>query len=219
MKLLTVAAITLSIVSARAATVIAATWNTPTNGIIKGISFTVTGLSSPYLAVEPGISFSGPDFAAAPLMGVEAIQYGATNDWTTSFAGAPTDLAIYANFWRGIYSVGDDPDTHYTFSRPFSILSGFAGATVSGNTLTLPAGEFYSSIISFSGPMVTLSVVSDGNSESGQLMTFATPVPEHILTLFGLGALVITGRLVSLWTVQQQVRKVRNVSPSCGKTS
>ena len=168
-----------------------ADWTTPTTGSLDGVGLTMTGLSSQFLNIETR-SYTTSDFSAAPLSNVEAIQYGASNDWTATFGSPIADLLLYVDTWRGNYNApGPDPDTNYTFSMPFTILSGLGGAGVSGNTLTLPFDQnlaFYHGIIRFSGPITSLSVVSDGLNESGQILTFATAVPEPAtLSLIGIG--------------------------------
>ena len=101
--------------SAKAAAV-AADWNTPSTGTIGGVSFSISGLSSPFLAINPNGSFSGPNYAFAPLTDVESIDYGSSNDWSATFASPITDLFIYAGSWRGTFTTGADPSTNYTFS-------------------------------------------------------------------------------------------------------
>jgi hypothetical protein len=165
-----------------AAPVVPTNWSTPTTGTIGGVSLTMQGVDGPFLAILTR-SYTSSDYSAAPLSNVTAISYGASDSWTATFSGPLSDLLVYADLWRGAYTSNPDPPTHYTFSRPFTILSGLSGASISANTLTLPDTRngiktFYNGIIRFSGPITSLSVVSDGLNESGQILTFATTVPE-----------------------------------------
>src|SRR5688500_7113904 len=74
------------------ADVVAADLNTTSDGTIGGSSFTITGLSSNFLAVESNKSFTGSSYAPAPQSNVEDVVYGASNDWTVSFSTALSDL-------------------------------------------------------------------------------------------------------------------------------
>jgi len=160
------------------AAIIAADWNTPTDGTINGITFTTFGFASNFLAISPNQSFTGSSYNAGMLSDVDALNYGASNDWTATFATPLLDLYIYARVWRGSFTTGPDLATNYVFSMPFTILSGMTGANVSGNTLTLADGTFYSGIIRVAGPVSSFSIASDGINTSGQTLTFATTVPE-----------------------------------------
>jgi hypothetical protein len=170
--------------TAIAAPVVPTNWTTPTTGTIDGVSLTMQGVDGPVLSILTR-SYTSSNYSAAPLSNVTAISYGASDSWTTTLSKPLPDLFLYVDVWRGAYNGSiPDPPTHYTFSLPFTVLSGLSGAGINGNTLTLPDTQngiktFYNGIIRFSGPVTSLSVVSDGLNESGQVLTFATDaVPE-----------------------------------------
>lgn len=189
-------------------------WTTITSGTIANINVTTTGFSfpSPTSPSVENYSFIGSNFSTAPLSNVDTIyNYLSTDDWTATFDSPLSDLLIYGYSWRGTTSVHNvDPPTSYTFNLPFTILSGFNGAIVNGNTLTLPDnGYFYEGILEFSGSITTLSVVSDSEGPgAGQLLTFATTtvpatdVPEPSAVL-GIGA--VSG--LGIWLQKRRSRK------------
>ena len=176
---------------AASAAQIAVDWQTASDstarGNLGGITVTVSDVGAPKFG---SYDLSGASYSAAPLTTAqETLDYGHDSTWTVTFGGA-TDVWLYAKFWRGPSILGFDPPTFsYTFDQPFSILSGFSDATVSGNTLILTTDFFADGILSF-GVLSSLSVVAtDATSGNQQAMTFGTPsVPEPgTLALLGLG--------------------------------
>jgi len=86
---------------------------------------------------------STTDYSAAPLSAIEpVISYDATSDWNVAFAPAINNVRLYLVVWRGIFAGGPDPVT-YTFDQPFTVLSGLASATITGNTISVPATGFH----------------------------------------------------------------------------
>ncbi len=156
-------------------------WHTTASGSLGSVDVSFTGLSSTFLAISSGVSLVGTDYSAAPLSNVEALEYGYDNEWSATFSQPVTGLLLYGGAWRGAFFVGDNLPVEYTFDRPFSILSGFSNATVSGMTLILDDDVVFThdGILQFPGTFNELSVtVVNAQNDSGQLMTFATPVPE-----------------------------------------
>ncbi len=198
MKTFLVAA-ALTLTSSAYAAPIAAEWTTTSAGTLNGVEFLATGFGG-VLAIFNN-NFTGPDYAAAPVGISDTLQYGATSDWTVTFDTPVNDLMLLLYVWRGSYFGPDvdDPTSTYTFNQPFSILSGLAGASVAGNTLSLPdTGEFtfYSGIFLFPGSTTTLSIDATGVNPSGQGLTFAVDVatvPEP-----GSAVLLVVGLLAGI---------------------
>jgi hypothetical protein len=107
-----------------------------------------------------------------------------------------SDVKLYAIAWRGVD--GGATPVQYAFNRPFTILSGFAGAAVAGNTLSLPDGNFYDGILQFNGTFNSLNVTSNATLDNAQAMTFyAASVPEPsaaILCALGVAAALYARR-------------------------
>jgi VCBS repeat-containing protein len=150
-------------------------WTTPTTGTMNGVTVTLSQtLGSPHISTD---DLSGASFAAAPLSAsTETIIYSTGSDWTATFSQPVSNLALYAVLWRG-GNAQVSPVT-YTFSEPFTILSGLDAATVSENTITLPDSGFHDGIILFTGPISSLSVDTNSATFSAQALTFALLPPN-----------------------------------------
>jgi hypothetical protein len=159
-------------------------WTSPTAGTLGGVNVTLTGAHG---AVLDASDLSTPDYAAAPgSANQESIDYSVFSGWTITFDAPVENLRLYADVWRGGGVSGVD-DVEYTFDHAFTILSGLAGSSTSGNTLKLPAVEFafFDGILEFAGPITSLTVSTNlqNNAQSAILMTFgiddaAGPAPE-----------------------------------------
>ena len=176
-------------------------WDTTAGGSLGSVDVSITGLSSTFLGITSGVSLVGTDYSAAPLSDVEILEYGYNNEWSANFSQPVTGLLLYGVAWRGAANaVLDDLPVEYTFDHPFGILSGFLNATVSGTTLILDddVTAFHDGILQFPDTMGSLSVsVVNALNDSGQIMTFAIPVPEPsslVLAAFALVGLFALGR-------------------------
>lgn len=167
-------------------------WTSATTGDLDGVTLTMSNLLDNSIGTA---DLTGSDFSAAPLSTTtEILSYDTASNWTASFSGSISDLLLYGVFWRGI--AGGTNPVVYTFDQPFTILSGFGSAAVSGgNTvLSLPGTGFHDGILQFAGSATSLSVVSSTVCPpdcSAQGLTFGldtNSVPEpSILSLLGLG--------------------------------
>ncbi|WP_309707435.1 PEP-CTERM sorting domain-containing protein, partial [Armatimonas sp.] len=174
-----------------------ATWATPTTGTLNGVNFTVTGFTGfPSLF---SANLSGANYSAAPgSASQQSVSYAVSNNWTISFASPISNLNLYGIFWRGTgaSSGGGGVTTSYTFNQPITIASGMAGATAVGNLLTMPGNAFQNGILNFGAPVTTLSVTTNADSPSGQVLTLSTTVvssaPEPgTLALLALGGVAV----------------------------
>jgi hypothetical protein len=144
------------------------------------------GMSEVRFVSVGGWDLSGPDFSVAPGASVQQIlAYSVGSDWSATFSKPVGGLMLYAGAWRS---------ATYTFDRPFTVVSGFSGATVAGSVLTLPEPDFHNGILRFNDPVSSVSVVSSRSDIPQQALTFGIiPVPEPatlplaILAMFALG--------------------------------
>lgn len=144
-------------------------WTSGTEGTMNGITVTFSNIINPVIATW---DFSGSDFSAAPLSAsTECIDYSFNSDWTAAFSEDVSQLRLYMLLWRGLGAT-INPVT-YTFDKPFTILSGLAGVTVNGNTLSIPNDIWGSGIIEFDGKISGITVESNATTDSRQLMTFS----------------------------------------------
>jgi hypothetical protein len=141
--------------------------------------------------------FGTAAFSGLPLPpNTEFLEYSSANNWTATFSPPMTDVYLYLSVWRGAQSGQGDPPATYTFSHPFSVVTGLTGTTVGANFLVMPdsGGDFgfHSGAILFPGPISSLSVVRTGQTDSNlQSLTFATAVPEPMGMMLSCAALVV----------------------------
>ena len=172
-------------------------WADTSGGALAGSTITITNLTP-----GPELSLSNYDLTDTPYLAwpgagdQQCLNFLCTDDWQASFDQPLTNFKLYAISWRG--SDGGVSPVQYTFNRSFSILSGFTGATIAGNTLSLPDGDFYDGILQFNGTFSSLTINSNATLENAQAMTFhASPVPEpetFLVISLGLGMQLMTLR-------------------------
>ncbi len=172
------------------AAAVAADWTSATGGILDSYGFTFTA-GNPYLTTA---DLSGANYTAFPLSATqEVVGYDGNSDWTVDFSDPVSGVLLYLVWWRGVDGRG--PATYsYTFSAPFTIVSGGAGVTQVGNTLQIPNSIWGNGILRFSGPLASLSVDSNYPDSSRQVLTLAADVavPEpSTLAIAGLAGLMI----------------------------
>lgn len=147
---------------------------TTAQGNLDGTTVEVTNIgvagSDPFI---DAFDLSGPDYDPFALLAdQECLDYSFDQNWTATFSSPVTDLLLYCKFWRGP-NPGAPPTFRYEFDQPFTIVAGLGAATVSGNELQLPTNSFHDGILRFSGPVSTLSQISNNaNSGSRQALTF-----------------------------------------------
>jgi len=159
-----------------AASPIFATYSGADAGSLDGVGFTLSGLSNP--------SFGSPiqalDMSGANWNSVGSQQGSIYNaDSVTSFAvtfDAPvSNLQMYLYYFRGTI----DGYSSYDFGEAFTITGGL-GSPITQSGTTLNMGAFFAEgVISFTGPVSSLSVTTTGGPATGgdQGFTFAV-VPE-----------------------------------------
>jgi hypothetical protein len=130
-------------------------WSGPTGGTLGGSTVAVSGFGS--ASIIP-YDLSGPEYAAAPLSASQdCIDYNGNSNWSATFTPAISSLTWYGKYIRGANGNTTGAPVDYTFNHPFTIISGFGAATVSGNTLSVPASGFHHGILQFSGSIALLT--------------------------------------------------------------
>lgn len=195
-------ALVLSMSASSASPIVAADWLTTSTGTLNGVPYSATGFGGPFLGIRNRV-YTDATFSGAPVGAAEGLEYSTPDDWSIAFSAPVTGLYLIVDSWRGDFTLGVvDPASTFTFSRPFTIASGMAGALVVGNTLELPDLAdfgFYNGVLFFAGAVDTLSVEATGLNPSGQVLTFAVeatvPEPSPLMLLgIGFGALALTVR-------------------------
>lgn len=159
-------------------------WSSVTAGTLGPASVAMTGFTGiPGPSLE-NLNLSGSNFSAAPGPSVALVPtYEVRDNWSAHFSTVLPALDLYLVFWRGIFANDFEPavNFNYTFGSPFTVLSGLAGATHTGNTLQVSTTGFYSGIVEFTN-VADLALTTDTLGHSAQGLTFGLPtatlVPE-----------------------------------------
>lgn len=170
-------------------TVTPVTWTSAGIGSIGSVSVTVTGLSG---GSVQDYDFSSDGFVAGPLSANQSsLDYDAGSDWTITLS-SPQDLLLYVKYWR------NEGGTPYTFDQPFTILSGFDGATTPTADSLVLSNSYTDGILRFSN-VTSVTMFTASTDSSGQAMTFglatAVPEPSTYALWFG-GAAVLAAGLI-----------------------
>ena len=197
LKLVLLAIVVVGVSCGIAMAVTPADWSSISSATLAGSSITMSGTSSGSIVVDE-FPFGTAAFAGLPLPpGTELLEYSSADNWTATFSPPIDGAYLYLDAWRGQQTAAPEPPATYTFDRPFTVVTGLAGATVGANSLTLPetGGDlgFHSGAIFFSGTISSLSIVRTGQTADNlQLLTFASSVPEPAGAVM-LGAALVAG--------------------------
>ena len=163
-----------------------ASWTDTGNGSLNGVNFTVV----PTAGSWDTPSIQNRDFSAGTAWdsagSLDHLNYKTGDNWTITFDSAVSGLSLYTYYWRGTAVSG----TEQTLSEAFTTNANFSGST-SGNTLN--GTSYNSGILSFSGPVTTLTVTG-GVGTSYQGMTLAqTAGSQAVPGIGGLAAIAGVG--------------------------
>lgn len=184
------------------AAVVPADWITVENGSLNGVGFTVAGVNAPAASIIEGENFDGPGHMFSPLISVDKLQYGLSNDLVFTFDTPITGLLLYAKNWRGGITISDDPAVTYDFDRQFDVLSGFTLSTIAGLSVIIDDDNvaFEDGVLRFLNPVTSLTILSDGAATAIQSLTLGVevsevPLPGALpLMLCGLAGVTLTRR-------------------------
>ena len=140
-----------------------ASYNTTTTGVLNGVGFTISGLDTASPTVKTG-SFTGTNYNDAGSQSYVDFNQDFAPTFTITFDSAVSNLEFYAYYLRG--SNGDGYDS-YTFSESFSVAAGMTGLPVSGNTVDTSSTQFVNGILSFAGPVTSLTITTTGDTGEG----------------------------------------------------
>ena len=173
----TIGAVSSAVVTSASATTYTptfASWGSSSSGAIGSTTITV---SSALAKVPFAVAFTGANFVPAASL-TDALDIGNTSGVAMTFGSALTNPALYLKGFEGQSGpVGVDSYSLSTSggSCTWSIVSGFAGASISGSTLTLADGSTNNGIVLCTGSTsgITVSPIGSGQSRPAQ-MTLAT---------------------------------------------
>jgi hypothetical protein len=190
LKMLPILLVTALLAASAGAVTVPTIWNsagtTTATGDLNGVTVNISNAgTTQYPALILNYDMSTADYNPYPLSASQfSLDYSFDVNWTATFSAPVPNLMLYCKFWRGPNNGPVDPPTFdYEFDQPFTIVSGMANCSISGNTLVVPSTIFQDGILMFTGPVSTLSVLSNnGNSASRQGLTFAVEIDDTVAT-------------------------------------
>ena len=165
-----------------------ASWTDAGNGSLNGVNFTVVPTAGSWdsVSIDSGDFSYGDAWDSAGSQ--DYLSYKTADNWTITFDSAVSGLSLYAFYWRGASQTVGGSDQ--TLSETFTTNANFSGST-SGNTLN--GIVFNSGILSFSGPVTTLTVTG-GVGTNYQGMTLAqTAGSQAVPGIGGIAAIAGVG--------------------------
>lgn len=183
-----------------------ATFTDSNTGSVDGVGFTMSGLSSPAFGADiQTLSMAGADWNSVGAQQGRIYNANTTTTFTVTFDSPISGLEMYPYYFRGGATGGGGYDS-YDFGQAFTSTGG--PLSQSGTTIDTSSVTFASGVISFTGPVSTLTVSTTGGPANGgdQGFTFARsseagvsaipePSPHLTLLALGVGGLTIRRRL------------------------
>lgn len=163
-----------------AAAPIFATYSGADAGSLDGVGFTLSGLSNPdFGSPIQALDMSGADWNSVGSQQGRIYNANSVSSFAVTFAEPVSNLQMYLYYFRGGRSGGDGYSS-YDFGEAFMITGGLGSPiTQSGTALDTATTFFAEGVITFTGPVSSLSVTTTGGPATGgdQGFTFAV-VPE-----------------------------------------
>ena len=164
-----------------------ASWTDRGNGSLDGVNFTV--VKSGGGDVSGGFIGSGDfdDVQWGNAGNLSYLDYAVDNSFTITFDSAVSGLSLYTYYWRGANRFGGVQ----TLSEAFTANADFSGSTSGFN---VDGTQYNSGILSFSGPVTTLTISGAVGNSSNQGLTFAqTAGSQAVPGIGGLAAIAGAG--------------------------
>ena len=170
-----------------------ATYSGSNAGSVNGVGFTMSGLSAAqYQPDIQSLGMTGSDWNNVGAQQGRIYDANTTTTFTVTFASPVSGLQMYLYYFRGAAG-GGAGYTSYDFGQAFTITGGLGSPTTqSGTALNTPSG-FANGVITFTGPVTTLTVTATGSASGGdQGFTFAV-VPVAVPGGAGFAAAMAAG--------------------------
>jgi hypothetical protein len=155
-------------------------------GTLGPLSVGATGVTDATLDTQDMTEVS---FSAFPLAAAQPVlSFDQEANFQITFSQPVTGLMLYVGFWR--------IDT-YTLNEDFTVLSGLAGTTKTGNSFAT-TNAFTSGIIRFNRPVKVLSGSALAGSGASQNLTFAVVKQPTLASVKGEDRVETNGFSVTL---------------------
>jgi hypothetical protein len=172
------------------------------SGTADGVNVTVA-YSPAQTSVGLGTDdMSGTDFDPPGSSNQVTVSVASDIGMTWNFDQPVEDLLLYIA-WRGT-AAGGPSDGLYTFDQTPTIQSGLTGGSISGNSFVVSNAFFYNGILSFPGPLTSLTLsapaVTGFTGPNPFTMSFNAAMPEPAFWVLLLGAAGAAG----LWRCRRR---------------
>ncbi|MGA0873063.1 MAG: hypothetical protein ACO3SJ_09325 [Phycisphaerales bacterium] len=170
-----------------------ATYSGSNAGSVNGVGFTMSGLAAAqYQPDIQSLGMTGSDWNNVGAQQGRIYDANTTTTFTVTFASPVSGLQMYLYYFRGAAG-GGGGYASYDFAQAFTITGGLGSPTTqSGTALNTPSG-FANGVITFTGPVTTLTVTATGSANGGdQGFTFAV-VPVAVPGGAGFAAAMAAG--------------------------
>jgi hypothetical protein len=167
-------------------------WNpdqVTSSGTADGVNVTIAYSPEPTSVGLTANDMSGADFDPPGSSNQTTVDVPANIGMTWNFDQPVEDLLLYI-VWRGT-GTGGPSDGLYTFDQTPTIESGLTGGSISGNSFVVSNAFFYNGILSFPGPLTSLTLsapAASGNRNPYTMSFSAVPEPASWMLLLGAAA-------------------------------
>ena len=171
-----------------------ATYSNSTTGSLNGVGFTMSGLSSAGFGGDiQSLAMNGADWNNVGSQQGRIYDGNGVTTFTVTFAAPVSGLQMYLYYFRG-GTGGGGGYASYDFGQAFTITGGLGSPiTQSGTTLNTSAVNFAAGVITFTGPVSSLTVTTTGGPATGGDQGFTFAAPAAVPGGAGVAVAAITG--------------------------
>lgn len=171
-----------------------ATYSGSNTGSVAGVGFTMSGLSSAGFGGDiQSLNMAGSDWNSVGSQQGRIYDGNGVTTFTVTFAAPVSGLQMYLYYFRG-GTVGGGGRNSYDFGQTFTITGGLTSPiTQSGTTLNTATANFANGVITFTGPVSSLTVTATGGPANGGDQGFTFAAPAQVPGSAGVAAAAIVG--------------------------
>ena len=171
-----------------------ATYSNSTTGSLNGVGFTMSCLSNAGFGGDiQSLAMNGADWNNVGSQQGRIYDGNGVTTFTVTFAAPVSGLQMYLYYFRG-GTGGGGGYASYDFCQAFTITGGLGSPiTQSGTTLNTSAVNFAAGVITFTGPVSSLTVTTTGGPATGGDQGFTFAAPAAVPGGAGVAVAAITG--------------------------